>query len=324
MTLSRTISIAPMMDWTDRHDRYFLRLFSQHILLYTEMVTTHAILHGNRDYLLKFDSSEHPVALQLGGSDPKDLGLCSKICQDYGYDEINLNIGCPSDRVQSGRFGACLMAEPKLVAECVAEMKAQAPQIPITVKHRIGIDDSEDYVFLRAFIDEVSAAGCDAFIVHARKAWLQGLSPKENRDIPPLDYEMVYQLKRDYPHLNLSINGGILNLDQADTHLPYVDGVMIGRAAYHDPYILADVDQRYFGETAVVKSRKQIVREFLPYMERELSAGTQLNHMSRHILGVFSGCTGARAWRRHISENAHRKGAGLEIIEQAMAMVAED
>ncbi|MDH5300480.1 MAG: tRNA dihydrouridine(20/20a) synthase DusA [Gammaproteobacteria bacterium] len=324
MKFSRTVSVAPMMDWTDRHDRYFLRLLSRHVLLYTEMVTTHALLYGDRKHILRYDATEHPVALQLGGSDPIDLGVCSQIGQEFGYDEINLNVGCPSDRVQSGRFGACLMAEPDLVADCVAEMKVRAPELPITVKHRIGIDDSEGYVFLREFIDKVAAAGCDVFIVHARKAWLKGLSPKENREIPPLDYSMVYQLKRDYPQLNISINGGIMNLDQADQQLAHVDGVMIGRAAYHDPYILADVDQRYFGSTDAVKSRKQIVRDYLPYIEKELSAGTALHHMSRHILGIFSGCTGARAWRRHISETSHKRGAGIEVIERAMALVDED
>jgi tRNA-dihydrouridine synthase A len=323
MTFPRTISIAPMMEWTDRHDRYFLRLFSRHIVLYTEMVTTHAILRGDKDYLLKYHDAEHPLALQLGGSDPKALGECSKIAQDLGYDEVNLNVGCPSDRVQSGRFGACLMAEPELVAECVAEMRAQAPNIPITVKTRVGIDDSEDYVFLRQFVEKVAAAGCEVFIIHARKAWLQGLSPKENRDVPPLDYEMVYRLKSDFPQLNISINGGIKTLDQADVHFPQLDGVMIGRAAYHDPYILADVDQRYFGDTAKVKTRKQILLEYFPYIEAELAKGVALNHISRHILGLFTGCSGARAWRRHISEHAHKKGAGLEVIEQAAALVTE-
>jgi tRNA-dihydrouridine synthase A len=311
-------SVAPMLDWTDRHCRYFHRLLSRHSLLYTEMVTTGAILHGDARRHLLFNVEEHPLALQLGGSDPGDLARCAEIAEDYGYDEINLNVGCPSDRVQNGRFGACLMAEPQLVAECVAAMRAVV-KIPVTVKSRIGIDDRDSYPELTDFIATVAAAGCDTFIVHARKAWLSGLSPKENRDIPPLCYDVVYQLKQDFPQLQIAINGGISNLQQAEAHLQHVDGVMVGREAYHNPYLLAEVDQQLFGDARPKASRQQIILQMMPYIEREMRQGVRLNSISRHLLGMFHGVDGARAWRRHISENATKPGADMQVILDAMA-----
>lgn len=314
--------VAPMLDWTDRHDRYFLRLISRSAVLYTEMVTSHAILHGDQDRHLAFDASEHPVALQLGGSEPEDLARCAKIAADYGYDEINLNIGCPSDRVQSGRFGACLMAEPELVADCVAAMQA-AVDIPVTVKSRIGIDHQDDYPSLQAFIARQAAAGCRLFIVHARKAWLQGLSPKQNREIPPLHYDYVYRLKQDFPDLDFVINGGIQNLDEVDQHLQHVDGVMLGRQVYHEPYTLAEVDQRYAGSTQPIPTRMEVLEAFLPYVEAQLSQGQRLQSMTRHILGLFQGLPGARRWRRHLSENAYKKEAGPELILAAARWVTE-
>ena len=320
--MKHPISVAPMMDYTDRHDRYFLRLISRHVLLYSEMVTTQAILHGDRDRLLAYHPSEHPLVLQLGGSQPEALARCAAIGVEYGYDEINLNVGCPSDRVRSGRFGACLMAEPDLVARCVAAMAAAVP-VPVTVKTRIGIDQRDSYGELADFIATVAEAGCRCFIVHARKAWLQGLSPKQNREIPPLRYDVVYRLKQDFPHLQVVINGGITDLDQAEEHLRQVDGAMIGRAAYHDPYLLAQVDRRFYHDDAPPKSRQQLVHELLPYVEQQLRQGLPLNRITRHILGLFHGVPGARAWRRHLSQQAHRPGAGVEVIEQALAQVAE-
>jgi tRNA-dihydrouridine synthase A len=309
-----------MMDWTDRHDRYFLRLITRRTRLYTEMVTTGAVIHGDRDHLLGFDVSEHPVALQLGGSDPGDLARAAAIGADRGYDEINLNVGCPSDRVQSGRFGACLMAEPDLVADCVAAMRA-AVTIPVTVKHRIGIDRQDSYDELVQFVGTVAAAGCGVFIVHARKAWLQGLSPKQNREVPPLDYAVVHRLKADFPELAFVINGGIQNLDAAGNQLQRVDGVMLGRAAYQNPYLLAQVDRRFFGDSHPVPSRHQVVAELLPYIERHLQSGGKLKHVTRHILGLFQGCPGARAWRRQLSEQAYRDGAGPEVVRDALDRV---
>ena len=309
--------IAPMMDWTDRHCRYFHRLLSRHARLYTEMVTTGALLHGDRTRLLGFDPSEHPVAVQLGGSDPHDLAECARICADWGYDEINLNVGCPSDRVQSGRFGACLMAEPERVAACVAAMSAVVT-IPVTVKCRLGIDQQDSYEELAHFIACSAEAGCQTFIVHARKAWLQGLSPKENRDIPPLHYDRVYQLKQDFPQLTLVINGGISSLDQAATHLTHVDGVMLGRAAYQTPYLLAGVDTHLFAAYQPGPAPEAVVQSLLPYIEQQLQQGVYLSSMSRHILGLFHGQPGARAWRRYLSENAHRRGAGVEVISAAL------
>ncbi len=314
-------SIAPMLDWTDSHCRYFLRLISQHALLYTEMVTTGAILNGRGDYLA-YNEEEHPLALQLGGSEPQELAQCARRAVERGYDEINLNVGCPSDRVQNGRFGACLMASPALVADCVAAMRAEV-SIPVTVKSRIGIDELDSYEFLCSFIEQVSAAGCDTFILHARKAWLSGLSPKENREIPPLDYQRVYRVKEDYPHLTIAINGGIQTMADVATHLAHVDGVMVGREAYQNPYMLADVDRLVFGDTAVVPSRHQIVEKMIPYIERELARGNQLAHVTRHMLGLFQGKVGARAWRRHLSEHACRKGAGIQVLLDAASLVPE-
>lgn len=311
------LSVAPMMDWTDRHERAFLRVISRRTLLYTEMVTTGAILHGDRDRLLAFDPAEHPVALQLGGSEPDDLAACAREGAQRGYDEINLNLGCPSDRVQRGRFGACLMTEPALVADGVAAM-IEAVAIPVTVKTRIGVDDCDSYEALAAFVVMLAAAGCRSFTIHARKAWLSGLSPKENREVPPLRYEMVYALKRDFPDLEIVINGGVQSLEAAAAHLHHVDGVMIGRAAYQMPYILADADQVIFGEDRAPKSREQIVADFLPYVERRVSEGVPLKSIVRHMLGLFNGLPGARAWRRHLAEEAHQPGAGPEVIVAAL------
>jgi len=309
-----------MMDWTDRHDRYFLRLLTRHALLYTEMITANAALHGDREYLLGFDEAEHPIALQLGGSDPKTLAQACRIAEDFGYDEINLNVGCPSDRVQSGQFGACLMEEPDLVGDCVAAMQASV-KIPVTVKCRIGVDDQDGEETLDHFTRIVAAAGTKTLIVHARKAWLEGLSPKQNRDIPPLDYERVYRLKQRYQDLEIILNGGVISLDQAARHLEHVDGVMIGRAAYQNPYILAEVDARFFGSKTTTPTRHEIVEALLPYVERQLKRGVSLNAITRHILGLFQGMPHARAWRRHLSENAHKPGADTQVIVQALAMV---
>ena len=319
--MKKNISVAPMMDWTDRHDRFFLRLISRRALLYTEMVTTGAILHGPRERLLAFDPSEHPVAVQLGGSEPADLAEAARIAADFGYDEVNLNVGCPSDRVQSGRFGACLMREPDLVARSVEAMR-HAVSIPVTVKCRIGVDEQEPEEALPAMAQAVRNAGCEALIVHARKAWLEGLSPKENRDVPPLDYPLVYRLKQAMPEMEIVINGGIETLDESEAHLVHVDGVMLGRAAYQNPWILAEVDARFYGEDRVEMTRHQVLEAFLPYVERELAHGTHLHAMTRHILGLFQGCPGARAFRRHISENAPRAGAGANVIRDAMSLVS--
>jgi tRNA-dihydrouridine synthase A len=309
------------MDWTDRHYRYFARLLSRQTLLYTEMVTTGALIHGDRARFLRYDPAEHPVALQLGGSDPADLALCARMGADWGYDEINLNVGCPSDRVQNGRFGACLMAEPVLVAECIAAMKT-AVAVPVTVKCRIGIDDRDSYAELVAFTQQVAAAGCDALIAHARKAWLQGLSPRENREVPPLRWDWVIRLKQDFPTLPVVLNGGVTRLDQAEQLLGEVDGVMIGREAYQNPWLLADVDRRLFGTPNPCASPQRAVDAFKPYVERELAAGVPLASMTRHLLGLFHGCPGAKAWRRTLSERAHRPGAGIEVLEAAAACVA--
>lgn len=315
-TLNRQIAVAPMMDWTDRFCRYFLRLISRETLLYTEMVTTAAILHGDVDYLLQFHPDEHPLALQLGGSDPATLAACAKIAENYGYDEVNLNVGCPSDRVLSGRFGACLMAEPQLVAACVSAMQS-AVDIPVTVKTRIGIDDLDSYQHLTHFIDVVAQAGCRVFIIHARKAWLSGLSPKENREIPPLRYDVVHQIKRDFPSLSIVINGGIKTLEEAEYHLQWVDGVMIGREAYSNPYLLATVDQKFYESEVLPQTRDAILDKFLPFLEQQLAKGIALSHMTRHIMGLFQGMPGARLWRRHLSEQAWRKGAGAAVINTA-------
>ncbi len=320
--LNRRLAVAPMLDWTDRHCRYFLRLLSRPTLLYTEMVTTGAALHGDRERLLAYDPAEHPLALQLGGCDPGDLARCARIAADFDYDEVNLNVGCPSDRVQSGRFGACLMAEPELVAGCVAAMRTTV-NLPITVKTRIGIDDRDSYEALTDFVGRVASGGCEVFIIHARKAWLRGLSPKENREIPPLRYDIVYRLKRDFPDLTIILNGGLRNLDQAEDELRRVDGVMIGRSAYEKPYLLADADRRFFGSDTPLPSRHQVIRAFLPYVENQLQQGTPLHCMTRHVLGLFQGIPGARAWRRHLSEHAHRRGAGVEVLEAALRQIPE-
>ncbi|HYJ58696.1 MAG TPA: tRNA dihydrouridine(20/20a) synthase DusA [Methyloceanibacter sp.] len=320
---SHRFCVAPMMEWTDRHCRYFLRLISRRTFLYTEMVTAEAVLYGNRERVLGFSPEENPVGLQLGGCDPEKLAAASKIGAEYGYDEINLNIGCPSDRVQSGRFGACLMAEPELVGECVAAM-GEAVALPVTVKCRIGIDDQDAEESLDRFIDRVAQAGCRTFIVHARKAWLKGLSPKENRDVPPLDYGRVARLKQRRPDLEIILNGGIESFAAAQVHLPEVDGVMLGRAAYADPYLLAEVDRALFGLNEFPPSRLEVLDRFTPYVERQMAAGARLNQMTRHILGLFHGQPRARAFRRHLAETAHLDGAGLEVLDEARRIVVGD
>jgi len=309
-----------MMDWTDRHCRAFHRLLSARALLYTEMLTTGAIIHGDRQRLLGFDACEHPVALQLGGSKPDDLARAAEIGARFGYHEINLNCGCPSDRVQDGRFGACLMAEPELVARGVAAMRA-AVDIPVTVKCRIGIDDQDAEADFTRFVETVAAAGCTTFIVHARKAWLQGLSPKQNRDVPPLDYERVYRLNAAHPELTIVLNGGIETLEQSKAHLAHVDGVMLGRAAYHTPYLLAEVDRRLFDPSAHVPTRTEVMAGFARYTERKLAEGVRLSSMTRHILGLYHAQPGGRLFRRVLAEQAVRYGAGLEVIDEAMAQV---
>lgn len=320
--LDRRISVAPMLDWTDRHCRFFLRLLSQHTLLYSEMVTTGAMLYGDRERLLAYDPAEHPVALQVGGSEPEQLAQCARIAAEWGYDEINLNVGCPSDRVQSGRFGACLMAEPGLVAACIAAMRA-AVALPVTVKTRIGIDKRDSYAELVEFVGRVAEGGCQTFIIHARKAWLQGLSPKQNREIPPLRHDIVYQLKQDFPHLTIILNGGLRTLEQIDQQRRKVDGVMVGRAAYENPYLLAEVEQHFWAAERAIPTRHQIIRALLPYIERQLQHGTPLHCMTRHLLGLFQGVPGARAWRRYLSEHVHRPGAGITVLEAALRTVPE-
>lgn len=320
--INRRLSVAPMMDWTDRHDRAFLRLISRHMVLFTEMVTTGAVIHGNRDQLLGYDDSEHPLVLQLGGSDPTDMAEAARIGADWGYDEININVGCPSDRVQSGRFGACLMAEPETVAACIDAMRA-AVSVPVTVKCRIGIDEQEPRDSLYTLVRQTREAGCEVFYVHARKAWLKGLSPKENRDIPPLDYDLVYSLKQDFPDLFIGINGGITNVTAAKDHLQNVDGVMIGREAYQNPFCLVDVDRVFYTSSKPPLSRSEIVMAYLPYVEQQLAKGVRLNAMTRHILGLFQGVPGARRWRRHLSSEAHKPGAGVETILAALDAVMD-
>ena len=315
-------SVAPMMDWTDRHCRVFHRLMTRRGRLYTEMLTTGAILHGHRQRLLRFDPSEHPVALQLGGSNPHDLATAAEIGQDFGYDEINLNVGCPSDRVQDGRFGACLMAEPALVADCVEAMK-RAVRIPVTVKCRIGIDDQDPDLALNELARGVIAAGADALIVHARKAWLKGLSPKENRDIPPLDYVRVYRLKEAWPDVPIIINGGIASIAEAKQHLRHVDGVMLGRAAYQEPWRLLSADSELFGEAAPHATMKDVFEAMMPYIESELAGGTRLHSMTRHFVGAFHGLRGARAFRRYLAENGVRPGAGVNTLREAIALVED-
>lgn len=323
----RRLSVAPMMDWTDRHCRAFHRALSARALLYTEMVTAPAVLHGDRDHLLGFDAVEHPVALQLGGSDPEELAQAARIGEAYGYDEINLNVGCPSDRVQSGRFGACLMREPALVADCMAAIR-EAVSVPATVKCRIGVDDQDPQVSLFATVDACAAVGIEVFIVHARKAWLQGLSPKENRDVPPLDYGLVRRLKRERPQLNISINGGIADLDQAETLLDdtdgvRLDGVMLGRAAYHEPALLGQADRRLFGAETIDVDAFTALDRYRPYMAARLAEGVRLAAMTRHMLGLMHGRPGARAFRRILTVEAIRPGAGLEVLDRAAEAVRE-
>jgi tRNA-dihydrouridine synthase A len=310
-----------MMEWTDRHCRYFLRLMSRRTVLYTEMVTADAILRGNRERLLQFDAAEHPVALQIGGSEPQALAEAARIGAEFGYDEINLNVGCPSDRVQSGKFGACLMAEPALVADCIAAMEAKAG-VPVTVKCRIGIDDQDAEESLDPFIDAVAQGGCRIFILHARKAWLQGLSPKENRDVPPIDYGRVYRMKTRRPDLTIIVNGGIGSIDEATRHLSHVDGVMLGRAAYQDPELLAGVDAVLYGAAEAPPSRLEVLDRFMPYVEAELLRGARLNQMTRHILGLFHGQPRARSFRRLLAERAHLDGAGIEVLQAARRIIA--
>ncbi len=309
-----------MMDWTDRHCRVFHRGLTRRALLYTEMLTTGAVIHGDRARLLGFDASEHPVALQLGGSDPRELAEAARIGEGFGYDEINLNVGCPSDRVKDGRFGACLMAEPELVAACVAAMK-RAVAVPVTVKCRIGIDDQDPEVALDRLARAVVAAGSDALIVHARKAWLNGLSPKENRDIPPLDYDRVYRLKRAMPEVPVIINGGISSIEEAKAHLAHVDGVMLGRAAYHDPWRLLAVDPEFFGEAAPHATMQEALEAMTPYIAEQLARGTRLHAITRHFVGAFHAVPGARAFRRHLAEHGVRPGAGLDVLRDAIARV---
>ncbi|HEX4045518.1 MAG TPA: tRNA dihydrouridine(20/20a) synthase DusA [Gammaproteobacteria bacterium] len=311
------IAIAPMMDYTDKHDRYFLRLISPNVRLYTEMITMQALIHGDATRFLAFDPSEHPVALQLGGSDPALLAQCAKMGEAAGYDEINLNVGCPSPRVKSGRFGACLMLEPNLVADCVVSMQAQV-KIPVTVKCRIGVDEQDSYERLHAFIQRLAVAGCRTVIIHARKAWLSGLSPKENREIPPLNYGCVWQIKRDFPSLTIIVNGGIKTIADIDAQLPHVDGVMIGRAAYANPYWLAEIQARYFQENNI--SRLEVIQRYIPYIQAQLQKGVKLTAMTRHILGLYQGQRGAALWRRHLSEEAGR-GTGTDVILQALEKV---
>jgi len=316
MQTSSPIAVAPMMDWTDRHCRYFLRLLTPHARLYTEMVTAAAIVHGDRQRLLHYDSAEHPLALQLGGSNVDWMTEAVIAAAKFDYDEININVGCPSDRVQSGQFGACLMATPELVAECFAAMR-EAVELPITVKTRIGIDDHDSYDFLCKFVDRLVSAGCKTFVIHARIAILQGLSPKENRSIPPLNHDRVYRLKQDYPDLEIILNGGIDSLAKVDEALGRVDGVMIGREAYHNPYFLAELEEHLHSDVAK-PTRRGVVERMLPYVERELQCGEKLSRITRHMSGLFLGQPGARAWRRFLSENAYRDGAGIEVLEAAL------
>lgn len=323
--LNRRFSTAPMMDWSDRHCRAFWRQLSKEALLYTEMVTTGALIHGNRERFLQYNDIEHPVALQLGGSNPDELAQCAKFAEEWGYDEVNLNVGCPSDRVQNNMIGACLMAHPQLVADCIKAMQ-DACDIEVTIKHRIGIDDIDSYEHMRNFVATVAETGCKSFTVHARKAILQGLSPKENRDIPPLQYPLVYQLKQEFPELEIIINGGIKTHEECDEHLKQVDGVMLGREAYHNPGILMQADERYFGKEAIenadsLERRIQAVRDFYPYIEGQLSNGATLHYISRHMLGLFNGMKGARQFRRHLSENAFKKESGIDVMETALSFV---
>jgi tRNA-dihydrouridine synthase A len=319
-TLDRRISVAPMMGWTDRHDRYFLRLISPHALLYTVMITTGAIVFGKKLEVLKYSPEEHPIALQLGGSEPQDLAYCAKLAEQYGYDEVNLNCGCPSERVQNGKFGACLMAEPQLVAECIDAMK-QAVSIPVTVKTRIGIDDQDSYQFLTDFIGPIAEKGCDAFIIHARKALLSGLSPAENRTIPPLKWDVAHKLKQDFPHLTIVLNGGIKNIEDIRQSLQHVDGVMIGREAYQNPYFLAEVEREIF-QTQNVRSRHEVIEAMIPYIDHSLQNDVSLKDITRHILGLYQGLPGARRWRQILSQEAYKPAANANVIREALRHVS--
>ena len=315
--INRLLSVAPMMDWTDRHCRYFHRLLAPSALLYTEMVTTGAIIHGDADRFLAYNPEEQPVALQLGGSDPEDLASCARIAEQRGYDEINLNVGCPSDRVQRGRFGACLMLEPDLVRDCMSAM-TNAVDIPVTIKTRLGVDDHYSYQYMSDFVGRVAESGCGVFIMHARKALLAGLSPKQNRDVPPLHYDWVYRLKEESPDLQVVINGGIGSVDEVKNHLEHVDGVMLGRAAYHTPWLLAECQQQLF-EKQTIKTREDIIEGMNLYIERQVSSGVAVKHISRHLLGLFQGLPGAKAWRRYLSENAYRDDSNTDLLNQALA-----
>lgn len=318
--MQRRFCVAPMLDWTDKHCRYFHRLLSTQAVLYTEMVTTGALIHGDRERYLRFNKFEHFVALQLGGSEPEHMAQCAQWAEQLNYDEVNINVGCPSERVQKGAFGACLMAEPNLIAQNVKAMR-QASTLPITVKHRIGIDDQDDYSSMLNFVTTVAEAGCKTFIVHARKAWLKGLSPKENREIPPLRYELVYQLKQELPELEIIINGGITTIEQCQQHLNHVDGVMVGREAYYNPWLLSQVDTNLYQSTPCFTTRKQVLNAYMEYVEQQLSLGVPLQHLTKPTLGLFQGLMGAKQFRRHISEQAHKKGAGVEVLLTAMSYV---
>lgn len=319
-TIDRTFCVAPMLNWTDRHCRYFHRLLTNHALLYTEMVTTGALLHGSSEHFLAHRSTEHPVAFQLGGSDPKVLAQCAQLIEIAGFDEVNLNVGCPSDRVQNGRFGACLMAEPALVADCVDAMQ-QLISIPVTVKSRIGIESQYSYPELLNFIGTIADIGCNTFIIHARKAWLKGFSPKQNREVPPLKYDVVYQIKKDLPSLEIILNGGVACLDNAQTFLQQVDGVMVGREAYHNPYLLSEVDTRFYADSTMDKTRGQVVMALLPYIEEHIASGGRLHAVTRHILGLFHGVAGARKWRQYLGEHATKKGADVSVILAALKYI---
>ena len=318
--LDHRFCIAPMMDWTDRHDRVFLRLFTTRALLYTEMVTSAALEHGDANYLLKHHASEHPVALQLGGSNPKELAKAAELGEQACFDEINLNVGCPSGRVQSGKFGASLMADPQIVSNCVSAIK-QSTRLPVTVKCRIGVDDKDTHADLVNFINVVATGGCELFVIHARKAYLQGLSPKENREIPPLNYERVFAVKQEFPELNFIINGGITSINEALSLLERVDGVMIGREAYNNPYFLREVDNRIFGDLTSEKSRTDYLYQYLPYIESQLTDGASLHHMTRHLMGLFKGQKGGKLYRRHLSEYSHKKEASINVLLDAIAYV---
>ena len=318
--LDHRFCIAPMMDWTDRHDRVFLRLFTTRALLYTEMVTSAALEHGDANYLLKHHASEHPVALQLGGSNPKELAKAAELGEQACFDEINLNVGCPSDRVQSGKFGASLMADPQIVSNCVSAIK-QSTRLPVTVKCRIGVDDKDTHADLVNFINVVATGGCELFVIHARKAYLQGLSPKENREIPPLNYERVFAVKQEFPELNFIINGGITSINEALSLLEKMDGVMIGREAYNNPYFLREVDNKIFGDLTSEKSRTDYLYHYLPYIESQLTDGASLHHMTRHLMGLFKGQKGGKLYRRHLSEYSHKKEASINVLLDAIAYV---